>query len=102
MKTFSYSRGIRAALVGIAATGARYTVWLSTVGAASALLWVSSTTAAEQSLPGATVESVVAIAKRVNPTVAAASLDFDAAVHKIGKAGGVGEPAPVLGARDVS
>jgi outer membrane protein TolC len=58
MKTFSYSRGIRAALVGIATTGARYTVWLSTVGAASALLWVSSTTAAEQSLPGATVENV--------------------------------------------
>jgi outer membrane protein TolC len=102
MKTFSYSRGIRAALVGIAATGARYTVWLSTVGAASALLWVSSTTAAEQSLPGATVESVVAIAKRVNPTVAAASLDFDAAVHKIGTAGVLADPTLVLEAWDVN
>jgi outer membrane protein, heavy metal efflux system len=102
MKTFSYSRGIRAALVGIATTGARYTVWLSTVGAASALLWVSSTTAAEQSLPGATVESVVAIAKRVNPTVAAASLDFDAAVHKIGTAGVLADPTLVLEAWDVN
>lgn len=102
MKTFSYSRGIRAALVGIATTGARYTVWLSTVGAASALLWVSSTTAAEQSLPGATVESVVAIAKRVNPTVAAASLDFDAAVHKIGAAGVLADPTLVLEAWDVN
>jgi len=102
MKTFSYSRGIRAALVGIATTGARYTVWLSTVGAASALLWVSSTTAAEQSLPGATVESVVAIAKRVNPTVAAASLDFDAAIHKIGTAGVLADPTLVLEAWDVN
>jgi outer membrane protein, heavy metal efflux system len=102
MKTFSYSRGIRAALVGIATTSARYTVWLSTVGAASALLWVSSTTAAEQSLPGATVESVVAIAKRVNPTVAAASLDFDAAVHKIGTAGVLADPTLVLEAWDVN
>jgi len=33
------------------------------------------------------VESVVAIAKRLNPTVAAASLDFDAAVHKTERPG---------------
>jgi hypothetical protein len=104
MKTFSYSRGIRAALVGIATTGARYTVWLSTVGAASALLWVPSTTAPEQLLPGAMVESVVAIAKRVNPTVAAASLDFDAAVRKIGTAGVLADPTLVLeaGSADLS
>lgn len=102
MKTFSYSRSVRAALTGIAITGARCTGCLATVGAASALLWASSTMAAEQSLPGATVESVVAVAKRLNPTVAAASLDFDAAVHKIGTAGVLADPTLILEAWDVN
>jgi cobalt-zinc-cadmium efflux system outer membrane protein len=102
MKTFSYSRSFRAALIGIAATAARYAVSLAMVGAASALLWASSTIAAEQSPPGATVESVVAVAKRLNPTVAAAALEFDAAVHKIGTAGVLADPALVLEAWDVN
>jgi hypothetical protein len=33
--------------------------------------------AGDQALPGATVESVVAIAQRLNPTVAAASLEVE-------------------------
>src|SRR5258708_5943410 len=53
-------------------------------------------------MPGATVESVVAIAKRLNPTVAAAALDFDAAVHKIGTAGVLADPSLVLEAWDVN
>ncbi|TDM98826.1 transporter, partial [Lactobacillus crispatus] len=65
-------------------------------------LWLSPAPAAEQSLPGATVESVVAIAKRLNPTVAAASLDFDAAVHKIGTAGVLADPTLLLEAWDVN
>ncbi|MFX9769660.1 hypothetical protein ABTP96_18990, partial [Acinetobacter baumannii] len=54
------------------------------IRATAALLWLSPALAAEQTLPGATAESVVAVAKRLNPTVAAAALEFDAAVHKIG------------------
>ncbi len=53
-------------------------------------------------MPGATVESVVAIAKRLNPAVAAASLDFDAAVHKIGTAGILADPTLILEAWDVN
>jgi len=75
---------------------------LAAIGAATAALWLSPAEAAEQALPGATVESVVAIAKRLNPTVAAASLDFDAAVHKIGTAGVLADPALILEAWDVN
>ena len=56
----------------------------------------------ERSLPGATADSVVAVAKRLNPTVAAASLDFDAAVHKIGTAGVLADPTLILEAWDVN
>jgi cobalt-zinc-cadmium efflux system outer membrane protein len=72
------------------------------IGAITALLWLSPATAGDQAMPGATVESVVAIAKRLNPTVAAASLDFDAAVHKIGTAGVLADPTLVLEAWDVN
>jgi outer membrane protein, heavy metal efflux system len=41
------------------------------------VLWLSPAMAGDQTLPGATVESVVAIAKRLNPTVAAASLKVE-------------------------
>jgi hypothetical protein len=63
---------------------------------------LSPAEAGDQPLPGATVESVVAVARRLNPTVAAASLDFDAAVHKIGTAGVLADPALVLEAWDVN
>src|SRR5882762_10207687 len=66
------------------------------------MLWLSPAAAGEQPLPGATVESVVAIAKRLNPTVAAASLEFDAAVHKIGTAGVLADPTLILEAWDVN
>jgi hypothetical protein len=72
------------------------------IGATTAMLWLSPAMAGDQTLPGATVESVVAIAKRLNPTVAAAPLDFDAAVHKIGTAGVLTDPTLVLGAWDVN
>lgn len=77
-------------------------VSLATIGAATAVLWLSHAVAGEQSTPGATVESVVAIAKRLNPTIAAASLDFDAAVHKIGTAGVLADPTLILEAWDVN
>src|ERR1700688_3878773 len=66
------------------------------------MLWLSPAAAGDQTLPVATVESVVAIAKRLNPTVAAASLDFDAAVHKIGTTGVLADPVLVLEAWDVN
>jgi cobalt-zinc-cadmium efflux system outer membrane protein len=75
---------------------------LAAIGATTAMLWLSSAMAADQTLPGATVESVVAIAKRLNPTVAAASLEFDAAVHKIGTAGVLADPSLILEAWDVN
>jgi outer membrane protein, heavy metal efflux system len=69
---------------------------LAAIGATTAVLWLDPAAAGDQTLPGATVESVVAIAKRLNPTVAAASLDFDAAVHKIGTAGVLADPVDLL------
>jgi cobalt-zinc-cadmium efflux system outer membrane protein len=75
---------------------------LATIGATTALLWISPAIAAEQVLPGATAESVVAIAKRLNPTVAAAALDFNAALHRIGTAGVLADPTLVLEAWDVN
>ncbi len=72
------------------------------LGAMVAILWLSPAAAGEQAMPGATVESVVAIAKRLNPTVAAASLEFDAAVHKIGTAGVLADPTLILEAWDVN
>src|SRR5258705_3533689 len=65
-------------------------------------MWLSPVKGGDQPLPGATVESVVAVARRLNPTVAAASLDFDAAVHKIGTAGVLADSALGLGAWDVN
>ena len=72
------------------------------LGATTALLWWSPAAAGDQPLPGATVESVVAVARRLNPTVAAAALDFDAAVHKIGTAGVLADPTLILEAWDVN
>ena len=66
------------------------------------VLWLSPAAAGDQAVPGATAESVVAIAKRLNPTVAAASLDFDAAVHRIGTAGVLADPTLILEAWDVN
>ena len=77
-------------------------VCLAAIGATTAVLWLSPAAAGDQTMPGATVESVVAVARRLNPTVAAASLDFDAAVHKIGTAGVLADPMLVLEAWDVN
>ncbi|MEA2831451.1 MAG: hypothetical protein QOF22_2199, partial [Bradyrhizobium sp.] len=66
------------------------------------MLWLSPAMAGDQTVPGATVESVVAIAKRLNPAIAAAALEFDAAVHKIGTAGVLADPSLVLEAWDVN
>ncbi len=72
------------------------------IGTTTVLLWLSPVAAAEQVVPGATVESVVAYARRLNPTVAAATLDFDAAVHKVGTVGVLADPTLILEAWDVN
>jgi cobalt-zinc-cadmium efflux system outer membrane protein len=84
--------------VTAAASIARFAI----VGATTALLWSYPAAAAERNELGATVESVVAFARRLNPTVAAASLDFDAAVHRIGTMGVVADPTLILEAWDVN
>src|SRR5260221_2213371 len=66
------------------------------------MLWLSPAAAGNQAMPGATVESVVALARRLHPTVGADALDFDAAVHKIGTAGVLADPTLVLEAWDVN
>lgn len=83
-------------------TSASNVISVAAIGAATAMLWLSPAAAGDQPLPGATAESVVAIAKRLNPTVAAASLEFDAAVHKIGTAGVLSDPTLILEAWDVN
>ena len=56
---------------------------------------------AEQ-LPGATVESVVTVARRLSPTLAAAVLEFDSARYKVSSAGVLADPTLVLEAWDVN
>lgn len=49
--------------------------------AITTVLWLSRAAARSQPLPGATMESVVAFAKRLNATVATVALDFGAALR---------------------
>lgn len=74
---------------------------VATIAVATALLWSPPLAAAERTELGATVESVVAFVRRVNPTIAAASLDFDAATHRVGTAGVMADPTLILEAWDV-
>jgi outer membrane protein TolC len=74
---------------------------ICSIGATVAVLWLSPARAAEP-LPGATAEGVAALARRINPTVAAAALDFSAALHKVGTAGVLADPTLVLEAWDVN
>jgi outer membrane protein, heavy metal efflux system len=83
-------------------TRAFFIARFAAIGAATALLWSPPAAAADRIELGATVESVVAFARRLNPTVAAASLDFDAATHKIGTAGVMADTTLILEAWDVN
>lgn len=79
-----------------------HSAWLALIGAATALLCVSPLTAREPALPGATAESVVALARRLSPELAAAVLDAEAAVHRIGTAGVLADPTFEFEAWDVN
>lgn len=61
-----------------------------------------SVSAAERSQPGATVESVVALAKRLSPELRASVLEADAASQRVGAAGVQPDPTVTLQAWDVS
>jgi cobalt-zinc-cadmium efflux system outer membrane protein len=58
--------------------------------------------AAEKNPPGATVESVVSLARRLSPELAAAVLDADAATQRVGAAGVQPDPTVTLQAWDVN
>lgn len=72
------------------------------IGAAAILLWPPSLSAIERNTPGATVESVVALARSLSPELAAAALDADAAAHRAGAAGALPDPTVTLQAWDVN
>lgn len=58
--------------------------------------------AAERDPPGANVESVIAVARRLSPDLAAARLEADAASHKVGAAGVLDDPTVTFQAWDVN
>jgi outer membrane protein TolC len=67
-----------------------------------AVLWSSPLAAKERQLPGASVESVVTLARQLSPELAAAGLDAEAAAHKVGAAGALADPTVNLEAWDVN
>jgi cobalt-zinc-cadmium efflux system outer membrane protein len=69
---------------------------------AAAGLSVAAVSAAERSQPGATVESVVALAKRLGPELRGAVLEADAASQRVGAAGVQPDPTVTLQAWDVN
>jgi cobalt-zinc-cadmium efflux system outer membrane protein len=81
---------------------ASHTRRLAAIGATTALLWSSQLVAKALQLPGATVESVVALALQLSPDLAAAGLDAEAAAHKVGAAGALADPTVSLEAWDVN
>ncbi|WP_281929013.1 TolC family protein [Methylocystis iwaonis] len=65
-------------------------------------VFASPVSGAERSPPGATAESVVALARRLSPELAAAVLDADAALQRVGAAGVQPDPTITLQAWDVN
>ena len=75
---------------------------LAIIGATLAALWLSPGAASERQLPGATVESVVALARQLSPELAAVGLDAEAAAHRVGAAGALADPTVTFEAWDVN
>jgi outer membrane protein, heavy metal efflux system len=75
---------------------------LALIGAAAVLLSASRLTATERDIPGATVESVVVLARQLSPELAAAALEADAAAHKVGAVGVLPDPTVTLEAWDMN
>lgn len=75
---------------------------LAMLGAATVLPWLPPAIAAERARPGASVESVVALAKRLSPELMAAALDAEASRHAIGAAGVLADPTVTFEAMDIN
>jgi outer membrane protein TolC len=75
---------------------------LAALGLAACWLWSSPLLAAEGSAPGVTLESVVTLARQLNPDLAASALDADSAAHKVAAAGALPDPTITLEAWDVN
>jgi outer membrane protein TolC len=75
---------------------------IATIGATLAVLWLTPLAAKDRQLPGATVESMVALARQLSPDLAAVALDAEAAAHKVGAAGALPDPTVTLEAWDVN
>jgi cobalt-zinc-cadmium efflux system outer membrane protein len=80
----------------------RRPVRFAAIGVATALLGALPLAAAERTIPGGTVDSVVALARQLSPELAATALDADAAAHKVGAAGALADPTVALEAWDVN
>ena len=65
-------------------------------------LSIAFASAADRDLPGVTAESVVALAKKLSPEMAAAVLDADSAAQRVGAAGVQPDPVVTLQAWDVN
>ena len=72
------------------------------IGLAAFLLWSSPSSAEDRRAPGATLDSVVSLARQVNPDLAAAALEADSASYKVGAAGALPDPTVALEAWDVN
>lgn len=83
-------------------TAKRPLVWLVAISFAACLSWPDPLLAAERGALGATLESVVALARQLNPDLAAAILDADSAAHKVAAAGALSDPTVTLEAWDVN
>ncbi|KPH77819.1 MULTISPECIES: TolC family protein [Bosea] len=78
--------------------GAGRTTRLALLGAVTVLPWLPSASATERgssraALAGATVESVIALARRLSPELVAAAFDADAARQAVGAAGAQPDPS---------
>ncbi len=75
---------------------------LALIGATTVLPWLPPASASEQGVPGATVESVIALARRLSPELVAAAFDADASRHAVGAARALADPTVTFEAWDVN
>lgn len=80
---------------------------LAMLGAATVLPWLPAANAVERAAPraaaaGATVESVIALARRLSPELVAAAFDAKASRHAVGAAGALADPTVTFEAWDVN
>lgn len=80
---------------------------LALLGAVTVLPWLSPAVATERGssravLAGATVESVIALARRLSPELAAAAFEAEASRHAVGAAGALADPTVTFEAWDVN